>query len=153
MAIPAVIKEAKDASYRVHRRIRVRPQSLEVGEAIAQATGVDPVVGRILAARGFAPGKELDNFLSPTLKDGLPAPSELKNLDKACRAIADCHRSGKAVAICCDFDVDGLSGGSVVHSFFNEAGIKSQSTVIFHFSVSFGANMIEPAPDPQEPDV
>ena len=140
MAIPAVIKEAKDASFRVHRRIRVRPQEREVGEAIAQVTGVDPVVGRILAARGFKPGKELDDFLSPTLKDGLPAPSELMNLDKACRAIADCHRAGKAIAICCDFDVDGLSGGSVVHSFFNEAGVRSQVFVPDRFADGYGLN-------------
>lgn len=140
MAIPAVRREIKDASYRVHRRIRVREQNLSGAEAIVKASGVDPVVGRILAARGFSPGKELDNFLSPTLKDGLPNPQELKNLSRACELIAACHKSGKAIAICCDFDVDGLSGGSVVHGFFREAGVQSKVFVPDRFADGYGLN-------------
>jgi single-stranded-DNA-specific exonuclease len=140
MAIPAVRREILEATNRVHRRIRVREQHLSEAAKIVAATGVHPVVARILAARGFSPGKELQNYLKPTLKEGLPTPEELKNLSVACDLISACHSGGKAIAICCDFDVDGLSGGSVVHSFFNTAGISSKVFVPDRFTDGYGLN-------------
>jgi single-stranded-DNA-specific exonuclease len=98
------------------------------------------VVARILAARGFVPGSELQNFISPTLKSGLPKPSELKNLDRASALIAKAHYAGGAIAICCDFDVDGLSGGSIVHDFFNKVGVQSKVFVPDRFLDGYGLN-------------
>jgi single-stranded-DNA-specific exonuclease len=98
------------------------------------------VVARILAARGFSPDEELSNYLNPTLRNGLPDPSKLMNLKKAAEAIVACHKAGKSIAICCDFDVDGLSGGSVVHDFFNATGIVSKVFVPDRFVDGYGLN-------------
>jgi len=116
MAIPAFRTEGVSGS-RVNKRIRLKPHDPAVAEAITDAMKTSPVVGRVLAARGFTPGKDLQNYIAPTLRSGLPDPSELKNLEAGAKAIVECHRAGKPIAICCDFDVDGLSGGSVVHDF------------------------------------
>ena len=110
MAIPAFKNEP--SSSRVNKRIRLKPHDASVAEAIAADIKTSLVVGRILAARGFRPGQDLANYISPTLKNGLPEPEKLKNLAAAAKLIADVHRAGGSVAICCDFDVDGLSGGS-----------------------------------------
>ncbi len=125
---------------RVLKRIRVRAQQLERAREIAAVLGVSEVVGRVLAARGFEPGIELDNYITPTLKNGLPDPKNLKNLEAAAKAIAQCHASGKAIAICCDFDVDGLSGGSVVHDFCNAAKVTSKVFVPDRFTDGYGLN-------------
>lgn len=136
MAIPAFRNEP--ASSRVNKGIRLKPQNPEAADAIAKELKTNPVVARILAARGFSPGEELANYISPTLSKGLPDPSRLKNLAQAAKLIGDVHREGGKVAICCDFDVDGLSGGSVVHDFFNSAGVASKVFVPDRFVDGYG---------------
>jgi single-stranded-DNA-specific exonuclease len=125
---------------RVLKRIRLRAQNADLARSISAALNVSDVVGRVLAARGFEPGDDLKNFFAPTLRHGIPDPASLKNLSAAAKAIAQCHASGKAVAICCDFDVDGLSGGSVVHDFFNAAGVSSKVFVPDRFVDGYGLN-------------
>ena len=139
MAIPA-FKNESGTTARVLKKIRLRPQDLVVAEAISREMGTSSVVARVLAARGFSPGEELANYISPTLRNGLPDPACLKNLDLASKLIAECHAKGITIAICCDFDVDGLSGGSVVHDFFNSVGIRSEVFVPNRFVDGYGLN-------------
>lgn len=139
MAIPA-FKNEPSASSRVNKKIRVKEHDASVADAITSEMKTNPVVGRILAARGYTPGPELESYLQPTLKNGLPDPSKLMNLAAAAKLIADVHRGGGAVAICCDFDVDGLSGGSVVHDFLNAAGVSSKVFVPDRFVDGYGLN-------------
>ncbi len=138
MVIPAFKNEP--ASSRVNKRIRLKEQQPEIAAAITAETKTNPVVGRILAARKYQPGAELSSYLKPELKTGLPNPAALKNLAEASKLIADVHRSGGSIAICCDFDVDGLSGGSVVHDFFNAAGVSSKVFVPDRFVDGYGLN-------------
>lgn len=139
MAIPAFRTEGS-SSVRVNKRIRLKAHDNRVAESISNELKASGVLGRVLAARGFAPGEDLRNYVTPTLRQGLPDPSKLKNIDAAARAIVGAHRAGKSVAICCDFDVDGLSGGSVVFDFFNSVGIKSRVFVPNRFVDGYGLN-------------
>jgi single-stranded-DNA-specific exonuclease len=139
MAIPAYKTEAA-SGVRVNKRIRLKSHDSGVADSIAQALSVSPVLGRVLAARGFSPGEDLRNYIAPTLRQGLPDPSKLKNIDVAAKTIVNAHKLGKSIAICCDFDVDGLSGGSVVFDFFNSVGISSRVFVPNRFVDGYGLN-------------
>jgi single-stranded-DNA-specific exonuclease len=139
MSIPAHKTESQ-VTAKAHKRIRLKKQSEKVAREIESSIKVNPVTARILAARGFKPNADLQNFISPTLKEGLPDPSELKNLDAACALIRHVHESGKGIAICCDFDVDGLSGGSIVHDFFKRANVASKVFVPDRFVDGYGLN-------------
>ena len=55
--------------------------------AISQRHGVPEVVGRVLAGRGVRPA-EAAAFLNPRLKDWLPDPSHLHDLDRAAERLA-----------------------------------------------------------------
>ncbi|MBX7142958.1 MAG: single-stranded-DNA-specific exonuclease RecJ [Oligoflexia bacterium] len=123
-----------------HRKIRLRKQLVKQADAIAQEYSLSAVASRVLAARGHTVGEDLQNYLSPTLKDGLPDPNKLKNLALACRLIKEVADTGKGIAICCDFDVDGLSGGAQVHDFFNQIGVQSQVFVPDRFEDGYGLN-------------
>jgi single-stranded-DNA-specific exonuclease len=124
----------------VVKRIRLKKHDPEIARAIVQEMQTHDVVGRVLAARGFSPGEDLRNYLSPTLRSGIPDPSKLKNLQAAAQTIATAHRKGKRIAICCDFDVDGLSGGSVVHDYLTAVGVASQVFVPDRFVDGYGLN-------------
>ena len=134
------IRGSDSTTSRVNKKIRLKPHDAAIADAITTEMKTNPVVGRILAARGFKPGEDLANYIAPTLKNGLPDPSRLKNLDAAAQLIAQIHQAGGAIAICCDFDVDGLSGGSVVHDFFNSVGIASKVFVPDRFVDGYGLN-------------
>ncbi len=123
-----------------HKKIKLRKQNEVEARRIQSEIGLSAVASRVLAARGYTVGEELRNYLNPTLKEGLPDPKLLKNLDKACILIREAVKKGGAVAICCDFDVDGLSGGSQVHHFFESIGVKSKVFVPDRFEDGYGLN-------------
>lgn len=137
----AVKKERRyEALQQAHKRIRLRAQNAESASKIAEEYKLSPVASRILAARGYQADEDLKNFLDPTLKEGLPPPAKLKNLEHACALIKKTIEVGKGVAICCDFDVDGLSGGSQVHHFFQTIGVHSKVFVPDRFEDGYGLN-------------
>lgn len=129
-----------DGVVAVHKRIRVRRQFADVAESIAAGYGLNHVTGRVLAARGFKPDESLKHFINPSLKESLPDPSRLKNIDAACALIAATINAGRSIAICCDFDVDGLSGGSQVHHFVRAVGATSRVFVPDRFEDGYGLN-------------
>lgn len=124
----------------VHKTIRLRKQNPSEAEKISSGHALSSVAARVLAARGFTAGEELEDFLNPTLKSGLPDPKQLKNLDKACALIHSVIQAKKAIAICCDFDVDGLSGGAQVQHFFQTIGAASKVFVPDRFEDGYGLN-------------
>jgi single-stranded-DNA-specific exonuclease len=122
------------------KKIRLREQDAAMAESIAQEFKVTPVTARILSARGYKVDDTLKNYIRPTLKDGLPGPQALKNLDAACELIRDTIRANRGIGICCDFDVDGLSGGSQVFHFLKSIGANVKIYVPDRFADGYGLN-------------
>src|SRR5262245_41972524 len=98
-----------------------RPGDERLGLAIAQRCQVPELIGRMLAARGqsleTAPG-----FLEPRLRDLLPDPSELKDMDRAAERLADAVAGGERVAIFGDYDVDGATSAALLSRFLHAVG-------------------------------
>lgn len=140
--MPTAIPYSRASSIppRAKRLIRLREQRLEESRAIQSAYQLSSVAARILAARNFVVGKEAEDFINPTLKNSLPEPYELKNLEKACELVAEIVQKSGSIAICCDFDVDGLSGGAQIFSFLKLLGVKSEVFVPCRFSDGYGLN-------------
>jgi single-stranded-DNA-specific exonuclease len=65
----------------------------------------------LLAGRGVAPDEAV-NYLSPKLKDHMPDPSSLQDMDAAVTAIWAAIDAGKAITIFADYDVDGASSAA-----------------------------------------
>ena len=122
------------------KKIRLRAQEPVIAEAIERSHTTSSVAARILAARGFEPGKKLDTFIAPSLRDGLPEPGDLKNLNQAAQLIAAVVAKKQKVAIACDFDVDGLSGGAQLVHFLRAIGVQCKAFVPDRFSDGYGLN-------------
>lgn len=136
----ASVAVASDILRPVRRRIALREQHPRIAQAIALRHNLHPVAARVLAARGFRDDDSLSLYLSPSLREGLPEPEGLKNLDAASQLIASTISRGESIAICCDFDVDGLSGGSQVHHFLHCVGADSKVFVPDRFTEGYGLN-------------
>ncbi len=90
--------------------------------AIAQSGGVDEIVARILAGRNV--GHEAAAlFLKPTIRDSLPDPKSLTDMEVAAQRLAKAARSGERVAIFGDYDVDGAASSAILARWLRHFGI------------------------------
>jgi single-stranded-DNA-specific exonuclease len=95
------------------RRWVERPADPRLAAALAQQHGLPEIVGRLLAARGVGVDAAA-RFLAPRLRDALPDPSHLKDMDKAAARLADAVEKGETVAVFGDYDVDGATSAALL---------------------------------------
>lgn len=97
---------------------------LTAGAAIAQAHDLPEAVGLVLAGRGAEP-ETVGRLLKPTLRDWLPDPSILKDMDRAAERLADAIRRGEPIVVFGDYDVDGATSTALLLRLLRAAGAKA----------------------------
>ena len=107
--------------------------------AIAQEQGVSEIVARVLAGRGID-AAEAARFLDPTIRDLLPDPSSLTDMDKAASRIADAVTAGQKVAIFGDYDVDGAASSALMKRFLDHFGVRSEIYIPDRIFEGYGPN-------------
>jgi single-stranded-DNA-specific exonuclease len=89
--------------------------------AIAQTHGVPDVLARVLAGRGVAV-QEIEKFLHPRLRDLLPDPHGLTDMETAASRLADAVERRELVAIFGDYDVDGACSAALLAEYLRACG-------------------------------
>ncbi len=107
--------------------------------AMAQRLGLPEIVGRVLAARGVGL-EDADTFLNPTLRDLLPDPSLLKDMDGAAERLAAAVMGGEMIGIFGDYDVDGATSSALLRRFFAAVGGRSQTYIPDRIKEGYGPN-------------
>lgn len=100
---------------------QARSEDERLALALAQRLGLPEILGRVLAARG-AGIETAESFLAPKLRDHLPDPSRLLDMDKAASRLAAAIRAGEKVAVFGDYDVDGATSSALLLRFFAAVG-------------------------------
>jgi single-stranded-DNA-specific exonuclease len=103
------------------RAWRPRGGDARAGLALAQRFGFPEIVGRLLAYRGVGE-EECERFLAPTLRDGLPDPSHLKDMDRAIERLVRAICDRETIAVFGDYDVDGATSAALLKRFFAAVG-------------------------------
>ena len=75
-------------------------------DEISQRSGLDDLTATLLAGRGVGPDS-VDDFLNPSLRNQMPDPSTMADMDKAARLIVDAVEAGRRITVFADYDVDG----------------------------------------------
>ena len=88
-------------------------------EGLCQA---DNLVQRILMTRGITDMASMEKFLNPSIKEYMPNPSVLHDMDIAARLIADAVLSHKKIAIYGDYDVDGITSTAIFVKYLRALG-------------------------------
>ena len=122
------------------KKIVLREQNIDVANCIRDTYSLSLITSKILASRGFEPSEKLNNFLYPTLKQGLENPDKMKGLNEASDIIVKSILDSNFIAICSDFDVDGLTSSSQIQIFFNNLNVKSKIYVPNRFTEGYGLN-------------
>ena len=93
----------------------------DAARALADAVGVTPLVGRLLWIRGLRDAARAGAFLSPRLSD-LVSPEGLPDMGIAADRVAKAVKAGEKIAVCGDYDVDGMTGTALLVRFLSIAG-------------------------------
>jgi single-stranded-DNA-specific exonuclease len=107
--------------------------------ALAQRFGLSDIVARSLCARGIG----LDDaavFLDPKLRDVLPDPSVLKDMDKAATRFAEGVMRGESLAVLGDYDVDGATSAALLLRFARALGVKLRLYIPDRMTEGYGPN-------------
>jgi len=86
--------------------------------------GIGAMQAKLLVARGAVPDTAL-RILSPKLKNELPEPFTLQDMEKAVDAILAAVQGQRAITILADYDVDGGTSGALLLSWFKAIGARA----------------------------
>ena len=117
-------------------KIRSEPPADQVG-SLASALGLRPVLAKILCQRGITTPEEGRRFLAPDLKD-LHSPFDLYDMDRAVDRVVQAISSKEEIGIFGDFDVDGITGSSLLSRFFQKLGIETHCRLPNRLSDGYG---------------
>ncbi|WP_292089862.1 DHH family phosphoesterase, partial [Mesorhizobium sp.] len=107
--------------------------------AIAQGHGVPDIVARVLAGRGVTV-EQTERFLDPTIRELLPNPASLTDMEKAAARIADAVVAGERVAIFGDYDVDGAASSALLKRFLAHFSVPSEIYIPDRIFEGYGPN-------------
>jgi len=121
------------------RRWRIREADPGVAAAIAERHGLPEIVGRLLAQRGIGID-EAPGFLAPRLRDQLPDPLHLRDMDRAVARLQRAVRAGEPIVVFGDYDVDGATAAALLLRFFAAVGAQASVYVPDRMREGYGPN-------------
>ena len=81
------------------------------------------LIKNILKSRGVEDETQVLRFLHPSIKEYMPDPFVLKDMDVATRLIADAVCAHKKIAIYGDYDVDGITSTAIFVKYLRKIGV------------------------------
>lgn len=110
-----------------------------LSEAMAQQTGLPVPVCNILARRGV-PAPEAQAFLQPQLRDLLPDPRNLKDMETAAARFLLAVKQRQRIAIFADYDVDGGTSAALLLDWLHQMGREATLYVPDRIDEGYGPN-------------
>lgn len=107
--------------------------------AIAQDHDTGDLLARVLAGRGIA-SPDVPDYLEPTLKQLLPDPRTLTDMEAAAGRIADAVRRRERIGIFGDYDVDGASSSALLVRYFRHFGMETDVHIPDRVFEGYGPN-------------
>lgn len=101
---------------------RLNPRSAQTSIAMVQRYGVSELLARVLAAREVGL-EDVERYLDPTIRDLLPDPDTLTDMDKAVARLATAVQNQEKVAVFGDYDVDGACSTALMVEFLRACGL------------------------------
>jgi len=107
--------------------------------AMAQGHGIADVVARVLAGRGVAV-ESVERFLDPSIRDLLPDPASLTDMDLAATRIAQAVLKREKVTIFGDYDVDGAASSALLKRYLAHFGLEADIYIPDRIFEGYGPN-------------
>jgi single-stranded-DNA-specific exonuclease len=128
-----------EASLTGRRWIGPGVEAIRASEALHQQTGLPMAVCQVLARRGVG-SAEAPAFLAPALRDLLPDPRSLRDMEKAATRFLLAVKSRQRIAVFADYDVDGGSSAALLLVWLREMGRTATLYVPDRIDEGYGPN-------------
>ena len=109
-------------------------------EALSQATGLDRALAQVLARRGVG-AAEAEAFLAPSLRDLLPDPRSLRDMEAAAARFLGAVKGRERIAIFADYDVDGGTSAALLIDWLRQMGRQATLYVPDRIDEGYGPNV------------
>ena len=127
-------------------RVIIKPVCEASSLFIQQNYNLPEVICRLLTSRGFSVAnnnlQDLPNFLDPKIKNLLPEPFLLKDMERGVKRMAEAIIKNQKILLFADYDVDGATSCSLAYNYLSKIGFKN---VVFHIpdrlSEGYGPNL------------
>lgn len=103
------------------KRWKFRRRYPEVQQLLSPQLGISPLLSQLLASRQVTTPEKAEVFLSPKLSN-LHSPFLMKDMEKAVDRICQAVRYQEEIVLYGDYDVDGITGTSILLIFLKELG-------------------------------
>lgn len=118
---------------------RMSPAQSQIALDIAQRHGIPDIVCRVMAGRGIT-GDSAAGFLEPTIRDLMPDPRSVTDIEAAAGRIADALGRREKIAIFGDYDVDGASSAALMARYLRFFGIEPEIYIPDRIFEGYGPN-------------
>jgi len=108
-------------------------------EVLVQQTGLPLALCQVLARRGVT-ADETGPFLEPSLRELLPDPRSLRDMEKAARRFLAAVRARQRIAVFADYDVDGGSSAALLLVWLRQMGCAATLYVPDRIDEGYGPN-------------
>ena len=101
---------------------------------------LNPVLSKLLASRDVDP-TNLENFLNPRIKNVIPDPFVLSDMERATEKIIDFIVQKKKIGIFGDYDVDGSTSTALLSKYFKQIGVDYEFYIPDRQSEGYGPSI------------
>ncbi len=105
--------------------------------AISQHHNIPLVAAQVMASRGIGLD-EAGAFLSPRLREEMPDPYHLKDMDKAIPRLVAALIKRERITIFGDYDVDGATSSGLLLNYFRDCGVTAKAYIPDRMTEGYG---------------
>lgn len=106
---------------------------------ITQQHSISEILAKLLNIRKVD-FDEINNFLNPKIKNYLPNPFDLADMDIAVKTVIDAIEKKKKITIFGDYDVDGATSSAILKRYFMELGVICEIYIPDRILEGYGPN-------------
>ena len=122
------------------RWVGPEPTLERLAEGLAQKAALPLPVARVLAERGVE-AEDAEGFLSPKLRDLLPDPLTLRDMEAAAERIVAAATQDQRIAVFADYDVDGGTSAALLLDWLRQQGREATLYIPDRIDEGYGPNV------------
>ena len=107
---------------------------------LCQKFNISEALAKIMVNRGIKDISYAQNFLEPKIKNMMPDPFKLKDMDKAATRLANAVTNNEKIAIFGDYDVDGATSTALLRKFFRDLQVEPIVYIPNRLTEGYGPN-------------
>lgn len=95
----------------------------------------------LLEKRNISTEKEIEDFLFPSYEKHIGDPFKIHGMSKAVERIITAMKQGEKIAVYSDYDCDGVPGGVLLRTFFDEIGYPVEMYIPHRHNEGYGIHV------------